>query len=345
MSAAPAIRPEWLQKVVEPIIEPELPICDAHHHLWTFENNRYEIDEYHLDISEGPEGGAGHNVVSSVFVECTTSYDAAHLNQMRYVGETLYVEGLAEQGRARSDISTQIAAAIIARADVDNPEGLQEAIIAHKQASPTRFRGFRQAVGWDVDPAIANSHTNPKRSLLLDPRFQRGAAILSDNDLILETVAYHEQLEELAEFARSVPELRIVLNHLGGIVGIGRFDGKRSAVFRDWAMQISALSACPNVLLKLGGTGMVRIGFDWHTRPWPPTSDDLAESLAPYYQHAINCFGPERCMFESNFPVDKISMSFHVLWNAFKKMTTTLPVADRRKLFRDTAEALYRIRS
>lgn len=345
MSVAPKIRSDWLKRVVEPILEPNLPICDAHHHLWAFESSCYEINEYHHDIVEGPQKDLGHNVVSSVAVECTTSYSKAQGAQMRYVGESVYINSLAEQCRARPDKFPQIAAAIIARADLDDPGSLQEAISAHKQASPTRFRGFRHATGWDVDPLIANSHTNPKRGLLLDPAFQRGAAILAENDLIFETVTYHEQLDELATFARSVPNLKIVLNHLGGIVGIGRFSGKRTEVFVHWTRQISALSACPNVFLKLGGTGMTRVGFDWHTRPDPPTSDDLVASLAPYYQHAINCFGPDRCMFESNFPVDKISCSYHVLWNAFKKITLPMSAGDKRKLFRQTAESLYDIQS
>ncbi|MEQ9434272.1 amidohydrolase family protein [Hyphomonas sp.] len=324
-------------------MDPDLPICDAHHHLWDVPGHQYQLDEFNADATIGQDASDRHNVVSTIFVECTTSYTEGTDAYQRYVGETAFIDGLAETCLKRDDISIEIAKAIIARADVDDHETLTAAIDVHTKASPKRFRGFRHAVNWDADPEIGKAHTDPKPGLLLDPDFQRGAAILAEHDVIFETVILHTQIEELTKFAKRVPKLKIVLGHMGSIVGVGRFEGQEDAVFADWSRQISKLSECDNVHVKLGGINMMRHGFGWHKRPLPPTSDELVDRTGRYYLHTINCFGPQRCMFESNFPMDKISCSYHVLWNAFKKMTASMSNSDRSLLFQETAERLYNI--
>ncbi|MHA7900468.1 MAG: amidohydrolase family protein [Henriciella sp.] len=343
MSDLIAFRPDWLAQVREPIIEPDLPICDAHHHLWEFPGHDYLLDHFHADIKAGAVGHLGHNIISTVYVECTTSYADGDDAYVRYAGETAFIDGLAEACERRDDIKPQIAKAIIARVDLDDPDSLSEAIETHRRASPKRFRGFRHAVSWDTDPAIGKAHTDPKQGLLLDPKFQEGAAILAEHDLIFETVILHTQIEELTAFAKAVPNLTIVLDHMASIVGVGRFSGQHEAVFADWAPALEKLSKCPNVFVKLGGINMARHGFGWHNRALPPTSDEIVTKTGRYYLHTIGCFGPERSMFESNYPMDKISVGYHVLWNAFKKMTANLTSDDRARLFCHTAESLYQI--
>lgn len=343
MSDLIAFRPDWLEKVREPALEPEIPICDCHHHLWDMGGNTYLNGEFQRDMKSGLSGEETHNVVSTVFVECTTSYDDAPESYARYMGETRFAEQLAEESDRQTQPAPRIAAAIIARADVNGHETLPLAIAAHQAISPGRFRGFRHVVNWDPEPEIGQGHSNPGPQLLLDRDFQSGAAILSEHGLLFETVALHTQLDEVIAFSRKLPRLKIVLNHMGCAVGVGRFSDQRDAVFKDWSEKMSALARCENVYVKLGGFNMARYGFAWHTRPTPPTSDELAEVTGRYYRTVIDRFGPERCMFESNFPMDKISCSYGVLWNAYKKITAPLPGASRRQLFCDTAETLYSI--
>jgi len=339
-----AFRPDWLDKIREPALEPELPICDSHHHLWDMGGNTYVNEGFQRDMDSGLAGEATHNVVSTVFVECTTSYDDAQESYSRYLGETRFAEKLAEKSERQRTPEPRIAAAIIARADVDKYDTLPLAIAAHRAMSPGRFRGFRHVVNWDAEPEIGQGHAMPGPRLLLSRDFQKGAALLAEHGLLFETVALHTQLEDVITFSRKLPRLRIVLNHMGCPVGVGRFSGQRESVFKDWSAKMAALAQCGNVFVKLGGINMTRYGFAWHTRSVPPTSDELAEVTGRYYRTVIDCFGPERCMFESNFPMDKISCSYGILWNAYKKITAPLPGASRRRLFCDTAETLYEIR-
>lgn len=343
MSDLVAFRPDWLARVSEKALEPDLPICDCHHHLWSMGGFDYLNEDFQQDMLSGLVPGTCHNVVSSVFVECTTSYDEVPETHLRYAGETRFVENLAKKSLAQTESKTLVAAAIIARADVNEHETLPQAIAAHEAASPTRFRGFRHVANWDADPEIGQGHAQPGPGLLLNGDFQRGAAILAEHGLIFETVVLHTQIEELLAFAKQLPDLKIVVNHMGGIVGVGRFAGQRNKVFRDWSKKMTDLAECGNVYVKLGGINMVRYGFGWHELAAPPGSDLLADVTGEYYRHVIDRFGPERCMFESNFPMDKISCSYGVLWNAFKKITSPLPAASRMQLFCGTAESLYDI--
>ena len=106
---------------------------------------------------------------------------------------------------------------------------------------------------------------------------------------------------------------------------------------------ISQLAQCENVFAKLGGLVMSLSGFGYHKRDAPPGSEELARDTAPYHLHAIECFGVERCMFESNFPVDKVSCSYNVLWNSFKRMTADLSEEEKSALFHGTATTVYRL--
>jgi L-fuconolactonase len=231
---------------------------------------------------------------------------------------------------------------IVSLADLTLGAAAGEVLDAHVAAS-SRFRGIRHAAGWDASPDIRNSHTNPSEGLLLDARFREGFAELGKRGLSFDAWLYHPQIPQLTDLARVFPDTTIIFNHFGGPLGIGPYAGKREEIFSAWQDDVAALAECPNVYAKLGGLVMPINGFDFHKRDKPATSDEVVAATGRYHRHAIDCFGPERCMFESNFPVDKASCSYHVLWNAFKKIAADASDADKAALFHDTAHKAYRL--
>ncbi len=213
---------------------------------------------------------------------------------------------------------------------------------AHIAASKNRFRGIRQScrVVGDVDVKIRKNRPSGR---LLDTKFREGFACLQRYGLSFDAWVHHPQLIELMDLARAFPDIPIILNHTGAPLGIGPYAGKREEVFQDWKRGIAALANCPNVVVKLGGLGMGICGFGWDKRATPPASTELAEAMAPYYYWCIEHFGVDRCMFESDFPTDKISYSYTVLWNAFKRISKDFSPEDRAALFHDTAVKVYRL--
>ncbi|MEO6398993.1 MAG: amidohydrolase family protein [Tepidiformaceae bacterium] len=328
---------QWLDLVREEILEPERPIIDPHHHLWDRGGNRYLIDELSADT------GSGHNIVSTVFIECLSMFRATGPVELRPVGETEFVQGVAAMSASGGFGPTRVADGIIAFADLTLGEGVNAVLDAHETASPTRFRGIRHAVGWDASPDVRNSHTRPPEHLLLDEGYRRGAAELSRRGLVFEAWLYHSQIPELTDLARALPELTIVLDHFGGPLGIGPYAGRPDEVFEGWQRTIDDLAACPNVVAKLGGINMEINGFGWERREKPPTSEELVEATSRYYLHTIERFGPGRCMFESNFPVDKASCSYAVLWNSFKRLAASFPESEKAALFHDNAARVYKL--
>jgi L-fuconolactonase len=326
----------WLAQVQEPILEPDLPICDPHHHLWDHPTSRYLLDELLAD------SGSGHRVVSTVFVECASMYRARGTEAMKPVGETEFVNGIAAMSASGRYGETRVAAGIVGFADLTRGTAVGVVLDAHIAASP-RFRGIRHAAGWDASEAVRNSHTNPPEGLLLRRDFRQGFAELERRGLTFDAWLYHPQIPELTDLARAFPGVTIVLDHFGGPLGIGPYEGRRAEIFARWRDHIRTLAACPNVVAKLGGLVMPVNGFGFHKRERPATSDELTAATREYYHHAIECFGAERCMFESNFPVDKASCSYAVLWNAFKKIASGASVAQKRALFHDTAARVYRV--
>lgn len=322
----------WLDLTREEPLDPDLPIIDPHHHLWDYPTSRYLAGELLADT------GSGHKVLQTVFVECLSMYRQDGPEQMRPVGETEFVSAIAED---RADEPTRVAAGIVGYADLTLGDGAAPVLAAHVAAGGGRFRGIRHAVSWDASDDIGNAHTHPPRGLLLDARFRQGFAQLRKYDLSFDAWLYHPQLTELADLARAFPETPIVLDHVGSPLGIGPYAGKREAVFKEWQRGIDEVAACGNVVVKLGGLAMKLCGFGWHRRDKPPGSADLARSMAPYVLYAIEQFGVDRCMFESNFPVDKPSCSYVVLWNAFKRITRDFSDRERRTLFHDTAAKVY----
>jgi predicted TIM-barrel fold metal-dependent hydrolase len=326
----------WLAQVKEDILEPGLPICDPHHHLWDHPGRRYLLDELLADT------GSGHNVVSTVFVECMSMYRAAGPEALRPVGETEFVNGVAAMSASGRYGTMRACAGIVSFANLSLGERVGEALDAHMAASP-RFRGIRHAAGWDASDQVRNSHTNPPPGLLADGTFRRGVTELHRRGLSFDAWLYHPQIHELTDLARAFPDTTIVLDHFGGPLGIGPYAGRRAEIFASWKESIRALAACGNVVAKLGGLAMPINGFGFHRRERPATSAELVEATRDYYLHAIDCFGPSRCMFESNFPVDKQSCSYAVLWNSFKRICAGFSAADKASLFHDTAARAYRL--
>lgn len=329
-------RAAWLAQVREDILEPDLPICDPHHHLWDHPQSRYLIDELIADT------GSGHNVVSTVFVECMSMYRADGPVPMRPVGETEFVNGVAAMSRSGGYGPTRVAAGIVSFADLTLGEDVGVVLDAHIEAS-IHFRGIRHAAGWDASERVRNSHTKPPPHLCLDAGFRRGFAELARRELTFDAWLYHPQLSDLVSLARAFPDTTIVLDHFGGPLGIGPYEGKRREVFDAWRASIREVAQCPNVVAKLGGLVMPINGFGFHRAARPATSAELVEATRDYYLHALDCFGPSRCMFESNFPVDKASCSYHVLWNSFKRLAAGWSAADKAAVFHDTATRVYRL--
>jgi predicted TIM-barrel fold metal-dependent hydrolase len=327
---------EWLDQVQEDILEPDLPICDPHHHLWDHEASRYLLDELLADT------GSGHNVVSTVFVECASMYRADGPEQLKPVGETEFVNGVAAMSASGRYGATRACLGIVSFADLTLGAAVGEVLDAHRAVSD-RFKGIRHAAGWDASNGVRNSHTDPFEHLLLDRTFREGFSELGRRGLSFDAWLYHPQIPELTDLARAFPDTTIVFDHFGGPLGIGPYAGRRQEIFTRWAADVRELSRCENVVAKLGGLVMPVNGFGFHKAPLPPTSDQIVAATGDYYQHALDCFGPARCMFESNFPVDKQSCSYPVLWNAFKKLAGGCSESEKADLFHDTAARVYRL--
>jgi L-fuconolactonase len=331
-------REMWLAQVREDALEPELPIIDPHHHLWDHPDSRYMLDEILRDIS------SGHRVLMTVFVECMSMYRAEGAEAMRPVGETEFVNGIAAQSASGQYGDSRIASGIVSYADLTLGEAVVPVLEAHIAAAPVRFRGIRHAAGYDSSPEVRNSHTNPPEHLYESAKFREGFARLSELGLSFDAWQYHPQMAELTELAKAFPDTTIILDHFGGPLGIGPYEGKRAEIFGEWKENIAELAKCSNVFAKLGGINMAVNGFGWHRRAKPPTSDELVAATREYYLHTIDKFGPRRCMFESNFPVDRASCSYGVLWNAFKKIAAGFSEEEKAQLFHATAAEAYRLK-
>jgi predicted TIM-barrel fold metal-dependent hydrolase len=318
---------------VETALEPELPICDAHHHLWERPPRDYLLGELLKDLQ------SGHNVVSTIAIECRYSYREAGPEELRPVGETEFLDKVGGQVDADPAIATRIAAAIVGHADLTLGDKVAGVLEAHLAASQ-RFRGIRHSTIWDASSAL---RSDGPPGLLGDSQFRRGFAWLGKLALSFDAWLYHPQLPELADLARAFPQVRIILNHIGAPLGVGPYAGKRDEVFQVWSRGIAGLASCPNVFVKLGGVGSLRSGYDWHERTVRPSSVELAAALRPYFEWCIEKLGADRCMFESNFPVEKLSTSYVNLWNAFKRITEKYSTGERAALFHDTAARVYRL--
>jgi L-fuconolactonase len=324
----------------EDALEPSLPIIDPHHHLWDYPKvtgGRYLMDELLADT------GSGHNIVATVFVECGSMYRGSGPESSRPVGETEFVQGIAAMSASGTYGPTRVAAGIVSFADLTLGASVRTVLEQHLVAGHGRLRGIRHAAGWHPSDAIRNSHSNPPQGLFLQPTFREGFAQLRDFNLNFDAWLFHPQIPELTDLARAFPETTIVLDHFGGPLGIGPYAGEADAVYDEWRKSIDELAKCPNVVAKLGGINMAINGFGWHKRDRQPTSRELMDATRRYYMHTIERFGVARCMFESNFPMDKLSCSYNVLWNSFKLLAKDFSASEKAALFHDTAARVYRL--
>ncbi len=327
-------RAAWLARHHEEALDPDQPIVDAHHHLWDDPGDRYLLEELRADT------GTGHAVVQTVFVECTYGYRDDGPEALRPVGETERVATLAAAGEGTPGPTV---AGIVGFADLRRGDAVEEVLAAHVEAGGGRFRGVRHASAWDPSDEVGNAHTDPPAGLLTDPGFRAGVEALGRAGLSLDAWLYSPQLPELVDLAQRCPDVTIVVDHLGGPLAIGPYAARRAEVMADWRTAMASVAACPNVHLKLGGIGMPTIGPDWHERPEPPSSEDVAREWGDHVRWAVETFGADRCMFESNFPVDGWTIGYAVLWNAFKRMVADASPSERDVLFRGTATRDYRL--
>jgi predicted TIM-barrel fold metal-dependent hydrolase len=331
------IREEWLAGRQEPIIEPALPIVDPHHHLWDVDRARYLLDELRADT------GSGHNIVATVFIEARAMRRAEGPVEMRPVGETEFVNGVAAMSASGLYGSTRHCAGIVGHADLTLGGRVEPVLEAHLRAGGGRFRGVRYITAWDADTSVRNPAYSPPQGLLGDSAFREGFAVLGRLGLSFDAWLFHPQIGEVADLARAFPGTSIVLNHVGGPIGVGAYAGRRAEEFPGWAASIKMLAACPNVCVKLGGLGMRLGGFGFHELPEAPSSETLASAWRPYVEICIEAFGADRAMFESNFPVDKGSYSYPVFWNACKRLAQGASDTERAALFSGTAARFYRL--
>jgi predicted TIM-barrel fold metal-dependent hydrolase len=331
-------REDWLAQYSEEIIDPKRPIVDPHHHLWDRGGLRYMIEEMSDDIA------SGHNIVATVYVDCRSMYRASGPEAFRPVGEVEFANGVAAMAASGGYGPALICAGIVSHVNLLLGDGAKQVLEAEIAAGQGRFRGIRHSSAYDAEPDIAHMYATRPQGLLLDSTFRKGFACLAPLDLSFDAWLFHPQLSEFVDLARAFPNTRIVLDHCGGPVGLGRFAGRREETFAVWKASILEAAKCPNVVVKLGGLAMRLLGFDFHERAMPPSSDAAAAAWRPYIESCIEAFGPARCMFESNFPPDKGQCSYQVIFNAFKRIAAQYSEAEKTALFSKTATDFYRLK-
>ena len=329
--------PAWLALRQEEIIEPGLEIADPHHHLWDRPGHRFLIDQLLADTN------SGHNIAQTVFIECGSMYRADGPAEMKPVGETEFINGTAAMSASGQYGATRLCRGIVGHADLRLGDAVARVLEAQIAAGDGRFRGIRHSVTWDESNVLSRGRTNSPKGQMYDTTWRAGFARLAPLNLTFEAWLYHPQLLDLADLARAFPQTTIILNHVGGPVGIGPYKDKKSETFAQWKAGITEVAKARNVVVKLGGLGMTFGMFDFYTREKPPSSTDLEAAYRPYIETCIEAFGVYRSMFESNFPPDGASSSYPILWNAFKRLAAGSSAYEKAMLFNGTAKRVYRL--
>ena len=327
------VDPAWLDRTIEAVLEPDLPIVDPHHHLWVREGNVYLLPELLADL------GSGHNVIATVFEECHSMYRASEPEAEKSLGETEFVTGIAAMGASGTFGPSRVCARMVGNVDLtmgDRARGLLE---RHLVASGGRFAGVRHSTAWDASDRIHK--VVPAPGLLADSRFRAGFAGLAALGLVFDAWVYHPQLGEVAALADAFAHTPIVLNHVGSPILGGPYAADRAKVFDDWKAGMADLAKRPNVTVKLGALPIRLPGAGTVSRELPPGSEEIAAAWRPWKDTSIALFGAGRCMFESNFPVQKRWSSYQVTWNAFKRIAAGASEAEKAALFAGTACAVY----
>lgn len=328
------VREDWLALRREPILDPALPIVDAHHHFYERAGWVYLADDYLADAR------SGHNLRATVHMQAQTRYRADGAAALRPVGETAYVADIADR---QPGSGPRLAAGIVGHADLRTGAAVREVLEAHVDAGRGRFRGIRHLTTWDADSSLVNPLSAVPAGLLLDTSYREGVAQLAPLGLSYDAWLFFHQLPELFDLAKANPDTPVIVNHCGGVVRIASYLDRRQEVFDRWSTSMRELARLPNVHVKLGGLGMRINGFGFEQGDLPPTSEALAAAWKPWMLTCIEAFGAGRCMFESNFPVDKGSYAYTTVWNAFKRLTAHASAAERQALFEGTARRVYRL--
>lgn len=335
-SILPAADPEWLSLHQEEVIDPDLPIVDAHHHLWELPRvPRYLQDELAEDLL------TGHNVIATVYMECSEGYRETGPERLKPLGETEFVASFASQAARGAAGNHGVCKGIVGRADLMEGSSVEDVLVMHRELGQGLWRGIRNSTVYDETNTVRTIARTPPPGVLMDPVFRQGFEKLVSLGMSFDCWLYHTQLDEVSNLALTFPDANIILDHVGGPIGAGAYAGKRKEVFDIWKAGIKKIAATPNVTCKLGGLGMKVGGFGFEAKDRPPTSEELATAWAPYVETCIDAFGPDMCMFESNFPVDKVSCSYPVLWNAFKRIVSSYSSDEKTALFSGTAQRVY----
>src|ERR1700760_149500 len=329
---------KWLAQHTEPGVDPGRPILDPHHHLWDRGGVRYMMEEMTDDIA------MGHNVIATVYVEARSFYRASGPEAYRPVGEVEFVNGVAARGASGAYGKALVCHGIVGHANLLLGDGAKAVLEAEIAAGNGRFRGIRHSSPWDADKDVAGIYAERPKGLLLDPTFRKGFACLAPLGLSFDAWLFHPQIGELTDLARAFPDTQIVLDHGGGPAGTGQYANRREEIFATWKASIREIAKCPNVVVKLGGLAMCLLGYDFHERARPPSSEELATAWRPYIDTCIEAFGTDRAMFESNFPPDKGQCSYQVIFNTFKRIAAPLSETEKEALFSKTAMKVYRLK-
>lgn len=333
------LREEWLALTREEILEPDREIVDPHFHFFV-ENPLFPT----YALADLQRDARGHNVAGAVFMECEEGYRKSGPEHLRPVGESEWVRALAQEADrdAEKQGSVRIVGMVGDAQLYNGAKRARETLEAHLEASPL-FRGVRDMGIWDPHDEIDSVEFATGPDFYGEPAFREAFAEAAKLGLTFDAHQYHSQLPSVVSLARAFPDTTIIVDHLGSPLGAGPYAGRQDEIFPEWQKAVSLVAECPNAVMKLGGLAMPWNGFGWESRSRPPSSDEFVATYARYYEHAIEAFGPERCMFESNFPVDKLSLSYDVLWNAFKKLAAGYSEEEKDALFRGTATRVYRL--
>ncbi len=325
----------WLAQHREEIIEPELPIVDPHHHLWSHAGNVYLFPELLADLS------SGHNIRATVFEECGSMYRADGPAELRSLGETEFVTGIAAMSASGGFGPSHACAAMVGNVDLTLGSRVEAILEAHLASSGGRFHAIRYSTAWDADARVHK--TVPRSGMLAERQFRDGFKYLSRFGLTFDSWVYHPQLGEVADLAAAFPQTPIVLNHFGSPILGGPNAGRTAEVFAEWRTGMTALASHENVYVKLGALPVRRSEASRQTNPLPLTSEEIATAWRPFVDLCVEQFGARRCMFESNFPVQKRWCSYAVLWNACKRLASGASSDEKSELFSGAAARAYRL--
>ena len=348
------------ETIPEAIIEPNLPIIDPHHHLWDFRQMLGALPEprhsfidtlvpaaYYTFDALYADTHTGHNIVATVFMECGAFYRAGLSSAMMPVGEIEFVNGIAAQGASGLYGHYRPCAAIIGHANMTLGDGaapVLEALVAAGGGIPGgRFRGIRHQGAWDADPGVLGPPFHAAPGLYASDAFRAGFAHLGKMGLTFDAWVLEPQLQDVIDLARAFPDQPMVLDHCGTPLNIASYKGTLPDRFDEWRSKINTLAQCPNVSVKLGGLAMAFCGMPEQGPAAGFGSEALANMWRPYIDTCIEAFGPQRAMFESNYPVDRWGADYATLWNTFKRLAAGASADDKHALFAGTAARVYGI--